>query len=282
MDSEGKDATSRRRVRFERHASQVIFDPSSSSFVVTWSKCKRPDEERLAARRDPLVWIPSVGAMATLYDRGCIPPSRILPAAMAIGKAWECGDREMLDTEEAKKAAELVMDLVSMCVDPTSQSVSRDLGQAIRHLLDEMAAVRFMNEPLPSFDEQTVMKSLDKCITECFAIDGFRSWPSQSMRRRVLFCLNRKERTPVAYTLVSLLFDVGACPLLSLSDRRMLRIGSIRASGLDEEWSPGTFSAFFRHALRVMRTAKEAGASRLKASMTQQQVSDIVAGSSRS
>ena len=142
-----------RRTRFERHASQVVFDPVSSSFVVTWEKCSKPMEQRVAAHRDPLVWIPSVSAMATLYDRGCVPHTQTVYAARAVGRAVDAGDREMLDTEGAKKAAELVRDLSSMCVDATSPSVERDIRQAMRHLLDEIAAVRFLNSNARLFDE---------------------------------------------------------------------------------------------------------------------------------
>ena len=101
-----KAGQSARRTRFERHASQVVFDPDSSSFVVTWAKCSLPMEERVASHKDPLTWIPSVSAMATLYDRGCVPHTQTVYAARAVGRAVDAGDREMLDTEGAKKAAE--------------------------------------------------------------------------------------------------------------------------------------------------------------------------------
>ena len=269
-----KASQSGRRTRFERHASQVVFDPDSSSFVVTWAKCSRPMEERVAAHKDPLTWIPSVSAMATLYDRGCVPHTQTVYAARAVGRAVDAGDREMLDTEGAKKAAELVRDLSSMCVDATSPSVERDIRQAMRHLLDEIAAVRFLNSNARLFDESEVIPVLDKAAKECFGSDGFVSWPAQSMRRRFMFCLNRRERTEVAYTLVSLLFDVGSCPLLSLSDRRALRMQSIRHSGIDGDFSPESVHSFFTYALERMRVMKEEGRSGLGARMTQQQLAD--------
>lgn len=261
-------------MRFERHASQVVFDPDSSSFVVTWAKCSKPVEERVAEHKDPLSWIPSVSAIATLYDRGCIPHSQTVFAARAVGRAVDAGDREMLDTEGAKKAAELVRDLSSMCVDATSPAVERDVRQAMRHLLDEIAAVRFINTPAKALEISEVMQVLDKATDECFSSHGFVSWPAQSMRRRFMFCLNKRERTEVAYTLVSLLFDVGSCPLLSLSDRRALRMQSIKASGIDDVFMPETVHNFFLHALKTMRGMKDEGRSRLGERMTQQQLAD--------
>lgn len=262
-----------RRTRFERHASQVVFDPDSSSFVVTWAKCSRPEAERVAAQRDPLVWIPSVSAMATLYERGCIPHSQTVFAARAVGRAVDAGDRDVLDTEGARKAAELVRDLAYMCVDASSHTVERDLRQAMRHLLDEIAAVRFMNAGEEMFDGQKVMQTLEKSSAECFGIDGFASWPAQSMRRRFMFCLNKRERTEVIYTLVSLLFDVGPCPLLSLSDRRSLRMQAIRHSGICGAFSMDSVLSFFSFALGKMREMKECGRSGL-GRMTQQQLAD--------
>lgn len=272
----------RRRVRFERHPSQVMFDPSSLQFVVTWSKCGLLPEKRLEARRDPMTWIPSVSAVATLYDRGCVPQNQIVYAAMAIGRAWTAGDRVDLDTDDAKKAAELVHDLASMCVDANSASVARDVGQAMRHLLDEMARVRFMNAREEDFEEGIVMPALEKATAECLGTEGFCTWPHSSMRRRFLFCLNRKERTPVVYTLVSLLFDTGSCPLLSLSDRRTLRMIAFRGTGLVLTFNMDNASAFFRNALSKMREMKVDGRSSLGARMTQKQLADSVADSSAS
>jgi hypothetical protein len=280
MGSDGKKSENRRRVRFERHASQIVFDPSASAFTVTWSKCGLSDAERLSQRKDPLVWLPSVAAIADLYDRGRVPQSNVVHAAQAIGRAWMAGDRDMLDTEGAKKAAELVHDLSSMCVDPSSPSVARDVGQAMRHLLDEIAGVRFMNLDAECLEEGSVLPPLCKSASECFSIPEFVSWPAPSMRRRFLFCLNKRERTLVAYTLVALLFDTGSCPLLSLSDRRTLRMESIKASGLDGDFSVDSVGLFFGHALSRMRDTKSDGRSRIASVMTQQQLSDAVSESS--
>lgn len=275
-DTHSRGSVSRRRVRFERHPSQVMFDPASSQFVVTWSKCGKPESERLASRRDPMTWIPSVGAVATLFDRGRIPQGQVVYAAMAIGRAWKDGDRDMLDTEEAKKAAELVYDLSSMCKDPLSPSCARDIGQAIRRLLDEMAAVSFMGVKPEELEDAAVLPSLEKATRECLSTDGFVNWTHSSMRRRFLYCLNRKERTKVAYTLTSLLFDTGSCPLLSLTDRRTLRMIAFSESGLVIGFTVENTMAFFGKALAKMREMKADGRSSLGERMTQQQFSDSV------
>ena len=262
-----------RRVRFERNPSQIAFDPASSSYVVTWAKCNIPEERRLELRKDPLAYMPSIGAMAALYDRGCVPPGRVVYAAESVARAWSAGDREGLDTESAKKAAELVGDLSSMCVDPSSPAVAKDIGQAMRHLLDEMAQVEFAEVNADDFG-QNAIDSLSRAADECFGIPGFGCWPSTSMRRRFLYCLSRRERTKVAYTLVSLLFDYGSCPILSLSDRRALRMQSIKASGIDKEFSASTVKAFFGYAMGEMRKTKELGMCRLNGRMTPQQLVD--------
>lgn len=268
-----------RKVRFERHASQVIFDPATSSFVVTWAKFGKTYRERMAAVKDPLSWLPSVSSIATLYDRGVIQQNQIAFAAIAVGKALDAGDRDMLDTESARKAAELVRDISCMCKDPTSQSESRDLGQAMRSLVDEIAAVRLSETDLSEMDEKKSFETLRNAMQRCFETDGFLSWSPSSMRRKFMFCLKRHDRTPFIYTLVSLAFDVGACPLLSLSDRRSLRMVVANESGLSERMTPDTMSAFFRKAISMMRNARANGQTRVCNDVTQQQLADSVSSS---
>jgi len=265
------------RVRFEKHPSRIIFDPTTSDFVVTWTTCRLTEEQRLASVQDIRSWIPSISAVSTLFDRGCIPQNRIVYAAKAIGRAWAEGDRECLDTCEAKKAAELLSDLSSMCVDPNSPAVARDIWQAMRHLVDEMSIVRFSNTPIEEFSEDLVMPSLQKAISECLEVPSFLTWPPQSMRRRLMFCLNRRERSMVKYTLVSLLFDTGSCPLLSLADKRSIRMQSAKLyGGLDLD----SMCMFCKHALSIMRGMKESGESRLNTRLTPQQLADYVSGCS--
>ena len=269
----------KRRIYFERHPSRIVFDASSGSFVVSWSKFNRSDEERLAARKDPLTWIPSVLALAMMYDRGCIQPDRIVPLTRAIGRAWSAGDREMLDTESARKAAELVHDLSLLCVDAGSPAVIRDLGHALRHLLDEIAAVRFANYPRELMRPEKVLFDLENALDECLANPDFLSWSARSMRKRFIYAL-RGSTTALKASLVSLLFDTGSCPLLSLADRRSLRLRAMNESGLDDRFDRNQVLAFLRFALNQMVEAKDADKSSLGTVFTQQQLSDSLTASS--
>lgn len=269
----------KRRVYFERHSSRIVFDAASDSFLVSWSKCNQTEAERLAARKNPLVWIPSVLALVTLYDRGCIPPDRIVPLARAIGRAWSAGDRETLDTEGARKAAELVHDLSSMCVDSGSPTVVRDIGHAMRHLLDEIAAVRFSIYPRELMDSEKVLFGLEKALDACLVNPDFLSWPARSMRKRFIYAL-RGRTTELDASLIALLFDTGTCPLLSLADRRSLRLRAVQASGLDERFARDQVLAFLHFALDQMVQAKDADKSGLGTVFTQQQLVDSLTASS--
>lgn len=269
----------KRSVFFERRPSRLVFDAESGSFLVSWSKCNRTDQERLAARKDLSKWIPSVLGLVTLYDRGCIQPVHIVPLARSIGRAWMAGDREMLDTEGAKKAAELVHDLSSLCVDANSPAVVRDIGHAIRHLLDEIAAVRFANFPRDLMNPEKVLFDLERALDVCLALPDFRSWTARSMRKRFIYAL-RDRTTELSASLVALLFDTGACPLLSLSDRRSLRLLAVQASGLDERFGRDQVLAFLRFAVDQMVQAKDADKSCLGAVFTQQQLADSLTSSS--
>lgn len=260
-------------MRFERHPSRVAFDPVSSSFVVTWTKCGVPAAERLSARRAPAYWIPSVGAVVELCDRGCVPPGWIFAAATAVGTAFDAGDRNGLDTDAARKAAELVRDLASVLRDSSDPSTGMDIGLAMRRLMDAMAEVRFRNADSSEFAEDA-SAPVERAVGECFAVPGSSAWTSSSFRRRVLFGLRRRERTEVAYTLVSLLCDTGSCPLLSARDRCLLRAQAYAASGIGGKFTHETASSFLRFALGRMREAKSRGLSRLGERITQQQMAD--------
>lgn len=266
------------RVRFEKHPARVMFDSDTSSYVVTWAKCNLSADKRLAAKRDPREWLPSVAALAVLLDRGCIPQSNMVYAAMAVGAAWDAGDRVHLDTEGAKKAAMMVRDLATMCADSSSPVSARDIGLAMRHLADEIAAARFMNLAVNELDETAVMPVMERAADQCFAIKGFEGWPPVSMRHRFMFCLGRHDRSPLAYTLMSLLFGTGACPLLSLYDRRVVTSRARHESGLDKGYAKESVLRFLREALSIMRKAKEEGRSTMGLRMTQQQLSDVITG----
>lgn len=263
------------RVKFERQASQVAFDPVSREFVVTWSKCNVPEADRLL-KRAPASWMPSVASVVTLYERGRIPPEQVVYAARAVGRAWLAGDRDDLDTEGARKAAELVHDLSSMCVDPSSGSVAMDIGQAMRHLSDEMSSVRFANAEGGEFEDEKVLPAVYRAASECLAIPGFLAWPPESRRRRFMYCLNKNERTQVVYTVVALIFDCGACPLLSLSDARALRMQAKEFAPIDLKPTPETYREFAEYAIGEMRRARSSGSSTIGKQITQQQLADIL------
>lgn len=264
------EMTARPRVRFERNASRVVFDPGSRSFVVTWSKCNKTADERISSRKDQLRWLPSVGAVTTLYDRGVVKLEQNVCAAAAIGRAWDAGDRELLDTEEAKKAAALVRDVASVCGNATSAPY--DAGLAIRHLVDEMSAVRFSEAEITREIVDGVLKRLDKAAEECLSVDGIRDWSPRDIRRKFLFCMKRKECTELVYSLLSLLFGTGACPLLSMSDRLMIRERGIASSGLSDSFDCLTVGRFFRSAANQMLDMKNNGLDRLNERPTQRQV----------
>jgi hypothetical protein len=93
-----------------------------------------------------------------------------------------------------------------------------------------------------------------------------------------MYCLKRRERTPAAYTLISLLFDSGSCPLLSLHDSRMLRMRAVSESGIGMGFTPETVYSFFAYALGRMREAKAEGRSSVYGRITQQQLADSLSG----
>ena len=246
-------------VKFERRASRVVFDHAFSRFVVTRARRSRSQDVRMSDRKDSQTWLPSVSAVATLYDRGCVPQGLVKFAARAVGCAFDAGDRELLDTEAVRKAAETVRNMSCVCRGPSSPVSVQDVGQAMRRLSDEIAAVRFLKTAEDDFDERSVMPVMERGISECLLLNGFFTGLPASMRRTFMFCLNRGERTKVIYTLATLAFDAGACPLLSVLDRRTLRMRAANISGLSDELSRESLMEFFRVALSMMREARLAG-----------------------
>lgn len=238
------------RVRFERNASRIVFDPQSACFVVTWIKCDRPEEERVSGRQDPVKWVPSIHALVDLFDRGKVAHSQILPMAKAIGRAWSLGDRESLDTESAKYAAELVSQLASTYTTESQDDIATDIGQAIKCLSEEIARVRFM---LTSFDDVSVNKTLDslkRAVSECLAIPGYATWSNESQRRRFLFSLSKKERTELVYSIAALLFRCGACPLVPMGERKELRY--------DDEISSSKINNYLEWVMQLFRDVQSA------------------------
>jgi len=268
--------------RFERMPARITLDPGLGFYVVTWSKCGESEERRLSASKDPAIWMPSVSAVAELFDRGCVSQDRIIPAAVSVRRAWEAGDRLNLDTEGARNAASFVSAVLSMRADSSEQSFARDVWKAMRSLADEIAMARFVSEPSGSFAEDAVMPVMERAIAESSAEEGFLSWNPQCRRRRLLYAVRKRDATPVVYTLTSLLFDTGSCPLLPMLARRSVRAAAGAESGFfgSVGFSAEKATAFVASALRIMREANESGLPSPSTKMTQQQLADSVSSSS--
>ena len=268
-----------KNIHIETHPSRVVFDPVSSSFVVTWAKCDRPENERVLAHKNPAVWIPSVSSIAELYDRGKIKGVQIIYAARSIGRALEAGDRHLLDTDAAKCAAEMVSRLEACRRDEKTQSACRDIGQSIRNLLDEIARVKFMGLSEGDLGNEAV-DILDRAFVKCFHIHGFCGWPMPSKRRRMLYEIKSRDRSEVVYAAVALLFDTGPCPILSMKNRRALRIKAVDESHIDSGMTPDSVHKFFSYIVSVMSEMKKAGDIDVPFCVTQQEMSDMVTSSS--
>lgn len=221
-------------------------------------------------RKDPLRWLPSVGAVTTLYDRNAVKQEQNVYAAAAIGRAWDAGDRELLDTEAAKKAAILVRDVAAVCCN--SPSAPYDAGHAIRNLVDEMSVVRFSETEITQEVVDDILKRLDRATEECLSVEGIRDWKPRDIRRRFMFCMKRKECTDLVYTFLSLLFGVGACPILSMPDRMIIRERGISEAGLQDNFDRVTVGRFFKSVASQMLHMKNNGLDRLKEHLTQRQV----------
>lgn len=223
---------------------------------MTWTKCGRPVGERVLAGASTLSWLPSVAAVAELFDRGCVFGESVLPAARAVARAYDAGDRAGLDTDAAKRAAEIVMAVA------TADAVQDDASSALRGLVDAIAAARLASEPEESLSDAAVLPPLARAAAECLREEGaqFNEWSQSSKRRRFLYCLRRRERTPAAYTLASLLFATGACPLLGSRGRKAASLAAFRESGVDPlRLTEDGCAAFLRSALRMLREAHATG-----------------------
>lgn len=251
-------------VRFERHASRVVYDQSMNALVVSWSKGDINSRKRLEARKDLKFWKPSVDAVLTLWDRMGSPEGLVFAVANAVRDAYETGDRSVLDTEAARKAASLVCDLMRLHAAATeSSSTTEDISAndvrcALRRLMDEMAVVRFSNLPESAFAEESVLPQVVKALTACYAVPAFTAWVAASCRRRFLYELSNRGRTEVVYALAGLFFAVGSCPLLTASDRVALRDAILNDLGPCCNDLAST-QAFFREALARLRALKHEG-----------------------
>lgn len=269
MPTDNDNSCHSRKLCFERHPTQIAYDASTDAFVVRWSKKNGSKVEP-----DISKWRPSIGAVTTLYDRGKVESGQVLAAAKAIGCAWDLGDREYLDSEGCKKAAETIRDMSNVEKGDVKFN-EKDMKLLIRRLLDEMAAVRFMYEPQRNFSKEAMIPMV-KAIDRCYNTPGFADWPAISRRRKFLLCLKKRECTGVVYTIAALLFDTGACPLLSSMDRRTVRVMAMEKSNIQNDNGRDAMVEFVEYSMTKIREAKAAGECRIMGSLTQQQFSDTI------
>lgn len=147
-----------------------------------------------------------------------------LRCARTVRDAWNAGDRFLLDTDEARKAAEIVVDLAG------TQPDDRDIMSALTDLQNAIADVCLHNVTAEEFDV------LDKCRTafeRCLAIPEYAGWSVYSRRRKLLYELRKLDKGPVSYTLLGLYFGEGPTPLLTSRQRREL-VAIPHGDGIEE------------------------------------------------
>lgn len=195
-------------MKFEKRTRRVMYVGTSDIYRVTSDVVTAKKRIPLDSRRH-LVGIAAAVTFWENVDRR----EHCLGCARTIKEAWVTGDRYLLDTDDARKAAELVADLANTKPD------NADICAALIDLSNAIAKVRLSNTPLESFD---VLSACTAAIEKCFALPEFKGWSAQAQRRRFLYELHRKERTTVTYTLMGLYFKHGATPLLTSKQRQEL------------------------------------------------------------
>lgn len=195
-------------MKFEKRTRKVVYVEScdiyrATSCVVT-SRTRTP--------LDPRRHLVGVAAAVTFWDN-VDRRNHCLGCARTVKEAWLAGDRYLLDTDDARKAAELVADLAD------SRPDAIDICAALLDLLNAIAKVRLSNTPMEAFD---VLAACTEAIGKCYAIPEFCGWSPQAKRRRFLYELPRKDRTNVVHTLMGLYFEHGATPLLTSKQRQSL------------------------------------------------------------
>lgn len=218
-------------MKFEKRPRKVIYLSNEDIYRATSDAVTAKDRAPIAEKRR-LVGI----ATAVTYWDNVDRREHCLGCARTIKEAWLAGDRYLLDTDEAKKAAELVTDLADTKPDAI------DICSALMDLLNAIAKVRLADTKMEDFEVQQICTD---AITKCFETPGYTEWSGQARRRRFLYELKRKHRTPVTYTLMGLYFEYGATPLLTAKQRHELM-------SLDRGEGPEGASLFFDNCLRQM------------------------------
>lgn len=231
-------------MKFERRPRKVMYVQGDDIYRATMDTVT-------ASRRLPVdkrKRLVGVAAAVTFWERvdmhpvsnGEISVARCMACARTVKEAWLAGDRYMLDTDGARKAAEIVADLADTKPD------DMDICEALIDLSNEIAKVRLANTRLEEFD---ILNECVDAIGKCYAVEGFADWTKKSQRRRFMFELPRKARTPVTQTLMGLYFAVGETPLLTLKQRKDM-IGADRGEG------PAGAERFFSYCIRKMTEFK--------------------------
>jgi hypothetical protein len=218
-------------MKFEKRTRKVVYVEACNIYRVTFDVVTSRSRTPL----DPKRHLVGVAAAVAFWDN-VDKRNHCLGCARTVKEAWNAGDRYLLDTDDARKAAELVADLADMKPDAI------DICAALIDLMNAIAGVRMSNTSLEEFD---ILAACTDAAKRCYEIDGFGGWTVQARRRRFLYELPRKDRTNVAYTLMGLYFEYGATPLLTSRQRQELM-------SLDRGEGPEGAALFFDNCLRQM------------------------------
>jgi len=218
-------------MKFEKRTRKVMYVASDDIYRATAGVVTSRDRIPLNPRKH----LVGVAAAVTFWDN-VDRREHCLGCARTIKAAWQAGDRYLLDTDDARKAAELAADLADTRPDAV------DICAALVDLINAIAKVRLANTPMESFD---VLGACTEAIGKCLAIPEFNGWSVQAQRRRFLYELPRKDRSTVTYTLMGLYFRHGATPLLTSRQRQELL-------ALDRGEGAEGAARFFDNCLRQM------------------------------
>ena len=221
-------------MKFERKTRHVMYDGTCGTYRVTWDPVY---SDRRA--KDPKRHLVGVSAAVDFWDLADVR-THCMACARAVGEAWSAGDRYLLDTDEARQAAELVADL-SACQSPDED----DLCAALLDLQNAIARVRLQSLRMEDFEG--VLETCRRAIEKCIGTEGYSAWSAKSRKRRFMYALRQSERTPVVLTLMGLYYGVGPTPILTRKQRIQLE-----RSQTDGEESVDGAVEYFDECLRAI------------------------------
>jgi len=195
-------------MKFEKQTRHVVYVESEDIFRVTH------DSLRIKVRKteNPCMFLVGVAASVAYWD-AVDRRKHCLGCARTIKQAWIAGDRFLLDTDQARNAAELVADLAD------SKPDENDICAALVDLLNAIAEVQLGNTTPEDFN---VLPDIQKALETCVGIPDYASWSDNSRRRRFIYEFPHKKRTVLVYTLMNLYFRLGPTPLLTSKQRQEL------------------------------------------------------------